>query len=113
MLTDGQKRDLRQEFGRLANMPPGKLERWLASAESRAVGRNGQRREADQRVGRRIVELKRTKMDDLLDVDYQHMQEVVDHLQRRLDRRPDDPGAREAWRRALMNWGHDPDAAGV
>jgi hypothetical protein len=108
VLTEEEKRAIRKDFGDVANMPPGKLERLLASPESAAAGKRS--RSADPRVGQRIVQLKRTKMDDLLESDYAHMQEVVSHLRKRIARTPGDAAKRAAWRAALMNWGHDPDA---
>ena len=119
MLSDEEKREIRLQFGALANMPPGELERWLASQaahETRSNGDgarhdgdgdgNGDR--VDHRAGRRIVQLKRTKMEDLVEQDYAQMQEIVRYLQRRLARRPEGDLTDSEWRRTLMSWGHDP-----
>lgn len=123
MLSEEEKREIRKQFGALANMPPGKLERWLAAQASRqarangdgtnhdgagANGGDGDGHGVDLRAGRRIVELKRTKMDDLLEQDYAQMQEIVRYLERRLARRPEGDLTDSEWRRTLMSWGHDP-----
>jgi hypothetical protein len=105
-LSEEEKRAVRKQFAAVANMPPGKLERWLTTVESKAVGERDDG--VSHRAGERIVELKRTKMDDLVETDYAQMQEIGRYLERRLARRPKDPVRLRHWRHTVMNWGHDP-----
>lgn len=105
VLTEEEKREIRKEFAEVANMPPGKLERWLETDESKAVGDGD---DVSHRAGQRIVELKRTRMDQLIEGDYEQMQEITQYLNRRLAKRPRGDLRESPWRRTLMNWGHDP-----
>jgi hypothetical protein len=105
VLTEEEKREIRKEFAEVANMAPGKLERWLASDESKAVGGGD---DVSHRAGQRIVQLKRTRMDQLIEGDYDQMQEITQYLRQRLAKRPKGDLRDSDWRRRLMNWGHDP-----
>ncbi len=93
------------------NMTAGQLEEWLDTDESKSVGQKsgGSSESTGHESGRRIVELLRTKKDDLTDDDLAHMRKVHGYVQRHLAQEP----AREdvetsRWRYSLMNWGHDP-----
>lgn len=102
---------VRREFGEAVNMTAAELETWLATDESQAVGqKSGASGESTgHESGRRIVELLRTKKDDLTDDDLAHMRTVHGYVQRHLAQEPakqDVPTSR--WRYSLMNWGHDP-----
>ena len=69
------------------NMRPADLEKWLDTEESRSVGQKSDGGESTGHAsGRRIVELLRTRKDELTDGDIEL----------------------SAWRYSLMNWGHDP-----
>ena len=131
MLSEEEKRRIRQDFAALVNIPPGRLERWLATPASHAAGSgntngngstnghgntntntngdgDGDGEAMSHRAGRRIVELKRTRMDRLVETDYQQMAEIVRYLEQRLARRPSGDLRDSEWRRLLMSWGHDP-----
>jgi hypothetical protein len=123
VLSEEEKRQIRQDFASLVNMPPGKLERWLATPASQASGQgtrkgsaeghgggdgDGDDEDVGHRAGRRIVELKRTRMDRLVEADYEQMAEIVRYLEQRLARRPTGDVRDSEWRRSLMSWGHDP-----
>lgn len=87
------------------------LEDWLASDESQEVGQKsgGSGESTGHASGRRIVELLRTKKDDLTDDDVAHMRKVVGYVERHLAQGgPDDDVEHSRWRYSLMNWGHDP-----
>ena len=102
---------IRREFGEAVNMTAGQLEKWLASAESQAVGQKsgGSDESTGHESGRRIVELLRTKKDDLTDDDLAHMRKVHGYVARHLAQRPaEEDVATSRWRYSLMNWGHDP-----
>ena len=59
--------------------------------------------------GRRIIDLLRTKKDDLSDSDLAHMRKVVGYVHRHLAQKPAGDIRDTAWRYSLMNWGHDPE----
>ena len=104
--------DVRREFGDVVTMTPKQLEDWLETDESREVGQKSDGGESTgHESGRRIVELLRTKKDDLTDDDVAHMRKVVGYVKRHLAQRPDksdDELAHSRWAASLKNWGHDP-----
>jgi hypothetical protein len=103
--------DVRRSFGEAVNMTAGELERWLGTEESRSVGQKGDGSDEStgHASGRRIVELLRTRKDDLTDDDLAHMRTVHGYVARHLAQRPEHEDiATSRWRYSLMNWGHDP-----
>lgn len=98
-----------KEFHDVVNMTAGELEEFLKSDDSKKVG---QKKDGGESTGHesgwRIVELLRTKKDDLSDADYAHMRKVVGYCRRHLAQRPEGDVEDSAWRYSLMNWGHDP-----
>ena len=101
---------IRQEFGEAVNMTAAELEKWLDTEESQSVGqKDGDGESTGHASGRRIVELLRTKQDDLADDDYAHMRKVHGYVQRHLAQQPAKEDVETSkWRYSLMNWGHDP-----
>ncbi|CAL9551512.1 hypothetical protein SUDANB95_04408 [Actinosynnema sp. ALI-1.44] len=103
-----ERKRIRDEFSEAVNLTAAELEDWLGTDESRAVGqKDGGGESTGHASGRRIVQLLRTKKDDLSDDDYTHMRKVVGYVHRHLAQRPNDVED-SAWRYSLMNWGHDP-----
>lgn len=103
--------DVRKAFADVVNMAPKRLEEWLATDESKAVGqqKDGAGESVGHESGRRIVTLLRTRKDDLTDDDVAHMAKVVGYVHRHLAQRPTkEDVATSRWRYSLMNWGHDP-----
>ena len=101
----------RREFAEAVNMTAGELEAWLDSDESQAVGQksDGAAESTGHASGRRIVELLRTRKDDLTEDDLDHMRKVHGYVQRHLAQEPaKEDVATSKWRYSLMNWGHDP-----
>ena len=96
------------KFRDCLNMQPKELEDWLDSEESKSVGDNNDRESTGHRSGRRIIDIKRTKKDELSDSQYEHMNKVIGYVHRHLSQRPDGNIEDSAWRYSLMNWGHDP-----
>ncbi len=99
------------EFGRVVNMAPAAMERWLETEESKAVGwhHDGEEEAVGHRSGRRIVELKRKKKADLADDDLHFMRRVIGYVHRHLAQGgPAQDKEHSRWRYSLMNWGHDP-----
>ena len=104
-----QRKEIRKEFRDAVNMQPQELEDWLETEESRSVGDSDSGESTGHRSGRRIVEIKRTSVEDLTEADHDHMKKVVGYINRHLSQGgPDDDVEHSAWRYSLMNWGHDP-----
>jgi Protein of unknown function (DUF3140) len=110
-MADEDPESVRAEFGEAVNMTAGELETWLDTDESRSVGQDsdGSGESTGHASGRRIVDLLRTRKDDLTDDDLAHMRKVHGYVQRHLAQQPkkEDVGT-SRWRYSLMNWGHDP-----
>ena len=97
-----------KEFHDAVNMTASKLEKWLDTEESKAVGQKSGGESTGHASGRRIVKLLRSNKSDLSDDDYSHMRKVVGYTRRHLAQRPSGDISESAWRYSLMNWGHDP-----
>ncbi len=99
-----------EEWGEVVNMAPKEIEDFLETDESRSVGANEDDGESTgHKSGRRIVEIKRRRKDDLIDDDWSHMAKVVGYVKRHCAQGgPDEDMEHSAWRYSLMNWGHDP-----
>ncbi len=103
------EKDTRADFGEAVNMTAGELEDWLKTHESRHAGQHdGGGESVGHESGRRIVEILRTKKDDLSEKDEKHMRKVVGYVHRHLAQRPSGDVTDTTWRHSLMNWGHDP-----
>ncbi|WP_346620438.1 DUF3140 domain-containing protein [Blastococcus montanus] len=109
-MTSEDHDDVRREFREAVNMTAGELEEWLVTDESQAVGqKDGDGESTGHASGRRIVDLLRTKKDDLTDDDLAHMRKVHGYVARHLAQRPAEEDVETSrWRYSLMNWGHDP-----
>ena len=108
MSGDESPEQVRRDFADAVNMSPGELEDWLATDESKSVGA-GEGETVGHASGRRIVEIKRKRKDDLTDDDLAHMRKVVGFVNRHLAQGgPAEDKESSAWRYSLMNWGHDP-----
>ena len=92
-------------------MVPKQLEEWLRTQESQAVGWSEDGGESvGHRSGRRIVEIKRKRKEELTAEDYDHMVKVINYIKRHTAQGPDQKADVEGsrWRFSLMNWGFDP-----
>lgn len=107
-MSDKDHATIRKEFSEAVNMTPKELEEWLETDESKAVGDDADGESTGHRSGRRIVEIKRTKVDDLTDDDHAHMQKVVGYVHRHMKQGPEHDVETSRWRYSLKNWGHDP-----
>lgn len=110
-MEDTEKHEVYAEFGRVVNMSPAELEKWLQTEESQEVGykRDGEQEAVGHQSGQRIVALKRRKRAALSDDDYAHMKKVIGYVHRHLEQGgPQDDKEHSRWRYSLMNWGHDP-----
>ena len=103
--------DIRRAFSEAVNMTPTELEKWLDTDDSAAVGQKSDSGDEStgHASGRRIVELLRTKKDDLTEDDLAHMRKVHGYVRRHLAQEPQQEDVSTSkWRYSLMNWGHDP-----
>ena len=105
-----ERQEIYRAFTERVNLQPKELEEWLETEESKSVGdASGTSRESTgHRSGRRIVEMKRKKKDELTNDDYAWMRKVVNYIKRHTAQRPSGAVEDTAWRYSLMNWGHDP-----
>jgi hypothetical protein len=109
-MDEAERKGTRAGFGRVVNMTPSELERWLETEKSKAVGwtHEGEKESVGHQEGRRIVAMLRKKAADLDDDDLAHMRKVVGYCHRHLKQRPAGDVTETRWRYSLMNWGHDP-----
>lgn len=107
-MNEQKRKAVYDEFEGLVNLQPKELEEWLATDESRSVGDTDNGESTGHRSGRRIIEIKRTKKDELTDADYEHMHEVVNYINRHTAQPPESDIEHSRWRYSLMNWGYDP-----
>ncbi|KPP82422.1 Protein of unknown function [Erythrobacter sp. HL-111] len=106
-----ERQEVYETFRDRVNMAPRELEEWLETEESKSVGisADGEGGESKgHRSGRMIVEIKRTRKDDLSDAQYDHMKTVNGYIARHTAQRPGGDVENSNWRYSLMNWGHDP-----
>lgn len=104
----GDRNETYSEFYDCVNMQPKELENWLETEESKSVGDSDSSESTGHRSGRRIVDIKRTKKDELTESQWDHMDEVIGYIHRHLSQKPDGDIEETNWRYSLMNWGHDP-----
>lgn len=107
-MSDKDQKTIRDDFDAAVNMTPKDLEEWLGTDESKAVGDTDDGESTGHRSGRRIVEIKRSKVADLTDADHDHMEKVVGYVHRHVKQGPEHDVETSKWRYSLMNWGHDP-----
>ena len=109
MATDKTKSQIWDEWRNLVNMAPRELEDWLETEESKSVGDRDEGESTGYASGRRIIDIKRTKKDDLTADQWEHMARVVGYIKRHCAQGgPESDMETSAWRYSLMNWGHDP-----
>ena len=103
------KQEVYEEFYDKVNMTPSELEDWLETEKSKMVGQDsGNGESIGHKSGRKIMEIKNTKKDDLSDSQYEHMKKVNGYIARHLGQKPDGDIKNTDWRYSLKNWGHDP-----
>ena len=112
-MSQDEKREAYREFNDKVNMTPKELEEWLETEESKEAGRHTEKggESTGHKSGRRILDIKHTKKDDLTDDDYDHMKRVLSYIARHSAQRPDksdDELEEMTWTHSLKNWGHDP-----
>ena len=116
-MSEAEKEETWREFGKVVNMTPAALRKWLETEESRSVGmthegekvKGAEQPEAvGHEMGRKILDLKAMKKADLTDEDHAAMRKVIGYVHRHGSQRPKGDVTDTRWRKSLMNWGHDP-----
>ena len=107
---DQERDETIDDFQKAVNMTAKQIEKWLDTAESKAVGQKdgGEGESTGHESGRKIVKLLGTNKSDYSDADLKHMTKVVSYVHRHRAQRPDGDVEKTPWRYSLMNWGHDP-----
>ncbi|MBT8083676.1 MAG: DUF3140 domain-containing protein [Woeseia sp.] len=109
MSSKKTKKEIWQEWNDLVNIPAAELEDWLQTEESNAVGDSTSGESTGHKSGSKIVQIKRTKKEDLTDDQWAHMAKVVGYIKRHCAQGgPNEDLQNSSWRYSLMNWGHDP-----
>ncbi len=99
-----------QEFKSVINMTAKKLEKWLATKESKEVGYKETEgaESVGHKSGQQIIELLAKKQSEYTDDDMRHVRKVIGYVHRHLAQKPAGDITETHWRYSLMNWGHDP-----
>jgi hypothetical protein len=108
-MSDRTKDKTYDEFYNVVNMTPSELEDWLDTYKSKSVGKDSSDGESiGHKSGRKIINIKRKKNDELTDTNYDHMYEVIGYVHRNSAQKPKSDIKESDWRYSLKNWGHDP-----
>ncbi len=98
-----------EEFNDAVNISRKELEDWLQTEESQSVGQSDDGGNSKgHESGRKIVEILDKNKSDNTEDDVEHMRRVVGYVRRHQAQKPKGDVEDTAWRRSLMNWGHDP-----
>lgn len=109
MSSEKSTEEIWQEWNELLNIAPADLEDWLQTEESKAVGDSADGESTGHKSGRKILQIKRTKKEDLTEDQWAHMAKVVGYIKRHCAQGgPREDVKNSSWRSSLMNWGHDP-----
>lgn len=101
--------EIYDEFYDLVNMTPSEIEQWLDTDKSKEVGQDsGDGESIGRKSAKKIIDIKRTKKDELSDSQYDHMNKVIGYIKRHKAQKPDGNKKESDWRYSLKNWGHDP-----
>jgi hypothetical protein len=98
------------EFRSVVNIPSDQLERWLSTPESNKIhfANEPKLKTGNKESGSAVLSLLRKKRDKYTDADLDQMEDVVQFVRQRLEKRPKGDIVASNWRYSLMNWGHDP-----
>jgi len=101
--------EIYSEFNEKVNMSPSEIERWLETDKAKESGQGSDSgKSIGYKSGERIIEIKRTKKEDLEEDDYEHMSKVISYIARHSAQKPEGDISESTWRYSLKNWGHDP-----
>ncbi len=108
-MSDKSKDEIYDNFYDAVNMTPSEIEDWLETDKSKSVGQDsGDGESKGRKSAKKIIEIKRTKKDDLTDDQLDHMNKVVGYVNRHRAQKPESDIKESDWRYSLKNWGHDP-----
>ncbi len=109
MSSEKSRKEIWEEWNDLLNIPPAELEAWLQTEDSQSVGDSTDGESTGHKSGRKIVQIKRTRKEDLTDDQWAHMAKVIGYIKRHCAQGgPREDVTNSPWRFSLMNWGHDP-----
>jgi predicted transglutaminase-like cysteine proteinase len=108
-MSDKDKVEIYDDFYDAVNMTPSEIEDWLETEKSKSVGQDsGDGESKGRKSAKKIIDIKRTKKDELTDDQLDHMNKVVGYVNRHRAQKPDSDIKESDWRYSLKNWGHDP-----
>jgi predicted transglutaminase-like cysteine proteinase len=108
-MSDKDKDEIYDDFYDAVNMTPSEIEDWLETEKSKSVGQDsGDGESKGRKSAKKIIDIKRTKKDELTDDQLDHMNKVVGYVNRHRAQKPDSDIKESDWRYSLKNWGHDP-----
>jgi len=108
-MKEDKKQDIYDDFYDRVNMTPSELEKWLDTEKSKSVGQDsGDGESIGHKSGQKIIDIKRTRKDELTDANFDHMKKVNAYVSRHTAQKPDGDVEESNWRYSLKNWGHDP-----
>lgn len=108
-MANKSKEDIYSEFYEKVNMTPSEIEKWLETDEAKESGQGSDSgKSIGYKSGQWIIEIKRTKKEDLKEDDYEHMSKVNSYIARHSAQKPKGDVSDTTWRYSLKNWGHDP-----
>jgi hypothetical protein len=98
------------EFRTVVNISSDQLKRWLNTPESRKLhfADKPTGKAANGASGQVVLSLLKKRRDKYTDADLDQMENVVQVVKQRLEKRPKGDIIASNWRYSLMNWGHDP-----
>jgi hypothetical protein len=99
--------ELWDDFHRVVNMTSRELQDWLLVEAAGEVAES-EPEHAGPELGNRVLQILRKRRADLTPDDVQIMEEVVDRVMSERDVDLEPTAGDAAWRRKLMDMGHDP-----
>ena len=97
-----------REFRVIVNLDVEQLKRWLETPQSKKLERLSEYGETGTAAGRSVLQIVGKRRDKYTSDDLKQMRIIIDHINRRLAKRPKGDIIASNWRYSLMNWGHDP-----
>ena len=81
--------EIYSEFYDLVNMTPSELKDWLDTDKSKNVGQDSGDGEAiGHKSGKKIIDIKETKKDQLTESQFDHMNKVIGYIKRHKAQKP-------------------------
>ncbi|MGK5553472.1 DUF3140 domain-containing protein [Actinomadura kijaniata] len=96
------------DFHRTVNMTSEELRTWLLTEASGETAMPADPGMDLPELGRHVVRILGKRKVDLTSDDVTTMRQVVEYVQERLEKQPEEGASNDGWRRDLMTVGHDP-----